>query len=220
MSAKLEKSDFLLLEPITVDFKYNVSSDRPLFRISEDIVISIKHKGLTKNFEGLSEEITSCPPERLPDNNSLSQTKYYEKTEVIMRSKDFFPESGDYEIQFSLHGVKSNVVSVNIKEPIGLDKAAYDSLNVHKNNIYFNWVWEEENGLDTLSLFVENYSQTVYGKFATLYLGKSLLAKDDLAKAKLQFEKLISVDNKYIADAAKKSLTEIEAKMKNLERGK
>ena len=230
LQVKFEKSKYILLEPILAKFKLTIPSTDSIPGISKGILVKINFEGRIHEFRGLTSLITQGVPQPLPIRNPIKkdtniEPKYYDYSEekIIDRVGEFFPEPGNYKIQFFLiHPnsqtiVPSNVIEVTIEKPTNINNEAFNYLNKYENAMSFYWVWEEKNGLVLLEEFVSKYGQSVYGEYAIDYLGKVYLAKGELDKAQVEFEKILSSNNKYIAENAKKSLADINTKKKDLE---
>lgn len=255
LDVQLEKSNYILLEPIYAKFKVTLPSTDIVPKISEALSIRVSFKGKTKQFRGITlNVISSGDPQPLPkiDNGELlglipgvtsskdtkisskqvvtekdtfAERKHlsYEKEEIIDRVGDFFPEPGNYQIQFVLNGAKSNTIDITIEEPLGINKEAFDFLNKYEDAMSFYWIWKEKDGISLLETFVNKYGESVYGESAISFLGNVYLAKGEIDKAKAEFEKIKSSENAIVAKEANKSLADIarrRADLQNLEKQK
>lgn len=226
-TARLQKSRYLLSEPIVVEFRWKTPTPARLgYRVLQETGIKVSFKGKTHEFPALTSIVTTGGGVELPSVDRSNYNlylggliagghppppppKYLEQKEIIDIALDFFPESGNYQIQFVYGGVSSNVIDLTIKEPTGINRAAFEFLSKHQEATSFYWVWEEKNGIALLEVFVAKYRRSVYGDLAISHLAGIYLAKGDLDMAKAEFEKIKSSKNPVIAKEANTSLADI-----------
>jgi hypothetical protein len=129
----------------------------------------------------------------------------------------YFPEPGKYQIKFVLRDasgnkeIESNMVQISFENPAGIDKAAFEFMQAHKQ--YFgqsSWTDDQQEGFSLLQRFVIDYGQSVYGELAIVSLGSIYLSRGELESAKQQFEKLDDSKSSVVVRHAKRSLAEIK----------
>lgn len=217
---ELDKGSYLLSEPVFVKFKFlnqtgiSQTSYSPAFIHESKLKVKSKDKSLL--FESLS-SINGVPAVRFP--------RVFQPNEFIIREEllnsafvgAFFSEAGTYQLQFILSSsdgdkiIESNVIEIEIKNPQGVNKKAFNFLTKHKE--YFglsSWIFGEREGQGLLETFVNNYGETVYGELAIHSLGSIYFNRGEFNKAQIEFEKLKFSNHKIIADDATKFLKEIE----------
>jgi hypothetical protein len=222
----LNKDSYLPFEPILAKFRFSNQTEfaqttyNPVFLQESKIRINFNDKITEYNTLSL---ITS-KPFRLP---AIYQPGHvYEQEELLSTMLGvFFPEPGNYEIQFILsssdaaESIASNSIHITIENPTGIDKEAYDFLKKHEKFAgLFAWASEEKNGVALLENFVSRYGESNYGNLAIYNLGVIYQAKDELDKAQIEFEKVKSGNNKIIADSANKALSDIAKRKIYLEK--
>ncbi|HEX8737110.1 MAG TPA: hypothetical protein VF721_17395 [Pyrinomonadaceae bacterium] len=228
LKVELEKSKYTLLEPIPAQFKLKIPSTDATPKIVRGISIRINFKGQTREFTGLTSNISMGEPQPLPGRNIAGQNtnnelKYYDyaEEEIIERAAEFFPEPGNYKIQFFLYGFKgiaSNAIDIIIEEPTGINREALNFLNKYENPLSFQWIFTEKDGIAQLENFVNKYAESVYGEYAIYQLGLTYFNRGKFDKAKIEFEKLRNSKNKIIAGYAENSLRDTEENIKTRER--
>lgn len=216
----VDKNNYLLYEPVFVAFKFTNKTEVPQTTDSPSFIheskLRINFEGAVTVFEHLS-STNGIPGVRFP--SIFRPDEFSTSKEIISPSlvRTFFPESGNYQLQFVLFSsdgtqmIESNVIEVEIRNPQGINKEAFDFLQKH--NSYFgmsSWAYGGKDGEELLAEFVSKYSQSVYGEIAINSLANIYLGKGELDKAKAEFEKNKSSNQEIIADEAKKSLAEIE----------
>lgn len=221
LTVKLNKSEYVLLEPIVARFSFRLPSAEVIGDLSRSTSIKLSYGGGTKEFNGLRHHVIikdpialpqGTPPSLLPkDASPSSDAGEQVKEEVIDRVDEFFPQPGFYQLQFFVHTnagntVASNVIDVAVLEPTGTDKAAYEILRSFEKPMTFYWVWEVRDGLKRLQEFANTYRDTVYGEYAILHLGEAYLAKGEFAKAEVEFKKIRSSKNTHLAKIADRSI--------------
>lgn len=213
--ASLEKNQFILAEPIFVRFRCHLPSREgpPNFSRGTRIIIDLKDK--TREYIGLKSIQSTIDFELLPPSSVRGtgvpaevSNVTYESEEIIDRSKELFPTPGVYNMQFVIFGIKSSVFSIQIDEPLGANKFAYEFLSKYEYPLSFLWVTRDTTAL--LADFVRDYGETVYGEIAIKRLAELYLAKNELERAKVEFEKLKSSQHMSISLAARESLEQID----------
>ena len=220
---EVEKSNYLLSEPITIKFTFsNKTADslisyQPVF--TQESELKVIFDGNITTFSSLS-SITGKPmrfPLTIKPNVSIKDHEMFGPS----FSGNFFPVPGKYIIQFILRrsdavkSIASNIIDIVVEEPAGINREAFEFLKRHEK--YFDlssWVFQEKEGFALLETFVRQYDRSVYGEFGISSLAYSYLSQGEMEKAKTEFEKISFSQNKLFADDAKRSLADIERKLK------
>jgi hypothetical protein len=159
------------------------------------------------------------PAIQLPESRSLAALgelaapQIYRSVVTIGTGLHLPSEPGVYQLQFFLRvdGQKlpSDVLRLTIEKPKGADRKALRFLELVKGDTSFEWVWKKGDGVATLRNFIEEFRDTPYADYAVLYLGNVLLARNDLAGAQEQFDKLKGKGNSYLSEQAEKFSGEV-----------
>ncbi len=222
--AEINKTEYYLLEPLTIRFKFSNPADQwlktslPYFISQTRLKISHNGKSFeTANVFGVYANIKKFPRLFRPSES-------VEEIDVLQPSSGIFGEPGNYQIQFILMGsggvkkYSTSVFDIIVKEPTGIDKEAFDFLEKHRsegaNDVFYFDEKDNESRLGSLTNFVNAYGTSVYGEYAIFSLGKAFEFNGKLEKAKVEFEKIGNSENSLLAVTAKKSLFEIEEKIK------
>ena len=224
-SVGLNKQSYLPLEPIVVEFSATLRAGdkRPSFM--QETTVTLISESEVKELGPI--DPTSERPTLLPESRQLmdlgrptAATVTFDSIGTIGSGILFPSEPGIYQLQFFLHTANqrlaSDVLRITIEIPKGDDLKAFKFLEGVKADRSFDWVWKEKDGVASLKRFIEEFRETPYADYATLYLGIALFAKDELAAAKEQLDKVSEKGNSYLSEQAKKMIEEIE-KRKNRE---
>lgn len=230
--AALEKTTFKELEPIDVRFKFSNKTDGPLTTLTPDFLSYAEIK-VTGNGRNEVIEISMVRPNTRRFPRTFQSGDSIEEKMILNTNLDLlFPYPGSYKVQFVLgdgkgtKAIESKPIEIVVDEPTGIDREAFDFINRYQKlsnypQVLFSWSDQtDEKGKNLLVAFVEKYSQTVYGEFATQSLGNLYLVNGELEKAKAEFEKLKDSEHKTIVEDAKRNLLAIEKRKAELERAK
>lgn len=221
LHVELEKSNFLKEEPIIATFKYSALQTDIRPNLLQDTTVRVSSKNGTSEFSSVTKFVYQGTPEKLPtstlitsEQNKTTDTssvrKVYEDSIVIDRTGDLFPVSGQYQVQFFVKDKASELITISISEPSGIDLEAYEELKKYESGNTFNWAWSAENGLKKLEEFVSKYRSSVYGDFASIFLARIYVSKGQFDKARKEFNALQTSIHPTIAADAEKSLKEID----------
>lgn len=217
---QFNKKSYLPIEPMFVKFRVSnltseiIRAEPPQFLLHSFVKV-VKPTGKIVKLGNLS--LTSGGGVNLPGGmNCLRPQQSYEEVGVPAFDPNVFADVGNYQIQFYLNGVESNVIELEILYPIGINKSAFEFLNVHGKDIWFGKILQEKEGDQLLKTFVEQYSTSDYGDYAIASLGKYyLFFEKDLDKARAELEKIKANENPMIANEAKKLIADIEREKAN-----
>lgn len=215
------KTNYLPFEPIFIKFRISNQTEKAvpiddtkiLTRTSLKI-IDFEKKVISVN--GLS--LNTGGGESLPGSRfELQSSQFYEENAVPAIRPELLAKPGNYKLQFFVQGLESNVLDVKISVPHELDQEAFDFINQHGKDIWFGSILEEKNGDQLLKSFVEKFSNSGYGSYATISLGRYyLFFEKNLDKAQAEFEKIKDDENVNIAQTANKLLMDVGQKRDDL----
>lgn len=223
----LDKNIYVLSQPILVTFKLSNRTDVSQAAYSPSFIqesrLKVNFRGQTSVFEHLSS--VSGPgirfPGTIPAGACLTSDEMFSSPLVA----SFFPEPGNYQIQFELHSpggdktIQSNILDVTIVKPTGANKEALDYMKKHHEFFGLSsWTPEGNENQALLETFVNKYGESVYGEIAISNLGAFYLAKGEFDKAKAEFEKISGSQNTVIAKEANDLLADIARKKADLQK--
>lgn len=214
----LNKKNYYPLETAYVEFELlnstnsSLSVTRPSFILESKLKVvhtdKISIYRIPTQYSGIPKRF----PTLLKSGNSFSEV-----LAVDLINKDLFPKIGPYVIQFILYSpdktkfLKSNEVSINIVQPIGLNNNAYKFLEKYSKYIgTFSWAFTEKEGDKILETFVQNYSNSIYGESAIYNLGMIFNSQGRLNEAENLFSRIKNSSNQVIAKSAKHFIKEIK----------
>ena len=140
-------------------------------------------------------------------------------TEPLMVDlRKILPTPGKYTIQAALldrngDEIRSNVVGIEVAQPVGLDQLAYQFLIDGGKTDYFFVGADAAGNPDVYGeyeTFARIYRGTVYADYANLSLGRIQEARGDLAAAR-QFFTNVTSRNEYAAQQAAEALKRLPA---------
>lgn len=226
---RLNKSEYLLLEPVSVEFKFSNQTNEPLKVVSPEYTSDIRIKSVFNGKTNYYNDLFGFSINQLRIPRVFQPGESVEEIGIIKEQVGrIFPEPGNYEIQFILKGngtEKTSTVNLVIKEPMGINKEAFDYLKAFKKEngggSLFSWSGKinAQRRKELLQEFVDKYSESEYGEYAILSLGNHYLYyENNLEKADAEFEKLKSSENLVLAKQANKSLADTARKKAGLEK--
>ncbi len=228
----LNKTNYFPLEPIFVQMEVFNKTDNSLKLLStpdfKRISLAVVFNGKRKIFNSLFLTGQSRPGFGTIINKGQSLSE-----NIVLETylAEMFPEYGQYQIQFILDNgrdtdlrkeIRSEIKEIIIEKPTGINKDAVEFLRQNQLQSLFWWKEAsekeslEKNGKSLVEEFANKYSESVFGELAIYQLGLHFNNGGYIERAKLEFEKIKNSNNKYVADNAKKSLTEIVVKENSL----
>jgi len=228
IEVSMAKSSYLLGEPVPVKLNLNFRPSGCCVRIRGSVTALITSESGTTEHSQFTHNLTTvcceCLPTALPSFVTLlgagsSPPKPPPTPEpspdlsedlTIFTASTLFPTLGQYLVQFRFEGtLLSNVIPIQIEEPTGLAKKAYDEIRNRKNFWAFDWIYKDKDGVTELEHFSESYGQTAYGDYVIEKLAIIYKVKGEYKKAKAEYQTLTSSKNKDIAERSKAELLEI-----------
>lgn len=222
---ELNKTEYILLEPIAIKFKFSNKTDQPQTSYTPNWFTETSVK-ISYNDESQERALYNISTGGVRFPRIFMTGKTIEDPGILQPNyvNKFFAEPGKYQLQFFLSGgeglerISSSVFEVEIKQPTGIDKKAFDYLMKYQSESEGDlFYWTKQDGkrnLARLETFVARYSSSVYGDYAIYSLGNFYLFYNELDKAKIEFEKIKSSSNRIIANGATKALADIEEKFR------
>lgn len=226
--AEINKTEYSLLEPITVKFKFSNPTDEWVKASQPQFTTQTK---VRMSYNGESYEFGSIFGYSAASRHSLRLFKpgeLIEESGTLKSNNGFFAKPGKYQIQFILESgdkpdrLTSAIFEITVKQPTGIDKEAFDFLRRNKfvegsSDLFFFKGRNNEDRLNLLETFVDKYGTSIYGEYAILSLGDMYEFNGQLNKAKTEFMKIKDSENTLLATSAQKSLTSVENKIKEQE---
>lgn len=221
----LEKTEFVQLEPI--DFRYSFINETSLPQttirpaILNDSTLTVDHDGVSKQYGELS--IFRILLARQPV--TFESGKGVEEEVTLETNLDkFFPRPGRYTIRLAITApegklIESNSVEINVVEPTGIDKRAFEFIQQNKAHqkypVLFQWKNEEQVEYSKVLLeeFVDKFSSSIYGDYAIYRLGNYYKATGQLDKARTEFEKLTCSKNARIVREARTTFPDVRKRI-------
>lgn len=209
------KDTYLLLEPLQIKFKIANETSLPTGRQEQaTFKLYVTHSDKTVAFEQLTFK---------PNDALFIGTINPGETRELYRKQDFnlakmFPEPGAYNLVFAIPFADSdgkmgefltNSISINIEEPKGLDKEAFDFLSKYDGKSFLYGISRNKDAEGIQRRFVDLYGQSVYGEYVISNLASLYIIKGDLEKAKAELEKIKSSRNPLILKEADRSIMNV-----------
>jgi hypothetical protein len=231
------KDSYLPLEPIQIKFRATNTTNLSTYVYEKtDFVLYVTHLEKTKKIE----DIFPYPHGEL----FVGKVKSGESKDLHhffdAKLLEMFPDYGRYDLMFAvpyfdendkkLKEFPLNRFSINITQPIEVDKKAFDFLNKYDNSRFLHGLLEQKNSEVLLRKFVEKYEQTPYWDYvverlASLYSGRAdysnkgdLDVIENIEKAEVEFEKIRTSTNPVIAERAKNKVSENKQKKEYLQK--
>lgn len=219
------QNSYLLLEPIP--FNFNLSNKN---------TVPIKWNGLPALGHDLSlltraengGEFRCCAradfADIIPDTEVMQPSENKRTSSLIgdFVAERLFPRAGRYELQvefkyldFSFgyrleQKILSNPITIEIREPSGNDRRAYDYLKNTYQPVRRGGNAEEKTRMQ--QYFVHNFRDTVYWKYITFELAEQYAFQNEHAKAEQEYFKLIDLDF-YYSKKVKSELARLAVKL-------
>lgn len=127
----------------------------------------------------------------------------------------YFPEPGSYEVQATLtnstwqQSIESNVISIDVQEPIGVDRSAYNLIRASpfKESIFSGSEFgETRSTLETITLL---YPNSVYARHASFVLGENYFYGRNYPQALINLVRLENDNDFVYVGKVRKYLAEI-----------
>ena len=219
------KEVFNQLEPIPLIVSLSNKTDRPVLgHLTLKFAANYVHLfvrqvgGDKRRIENLSmiQPLIGAYPQKILPGSVLQ-----EKQLVDLELDKIFPYPGEYQLQARLldidgkKTIESNLLRIQILEPTGLDRQAFDFIKNNGNPSYFLNGYDrvvDNKPLTILEEFVSRFSGTAYGDYAIFQLAGVYFAKEDYEKAIKHLEKLANKSDFAFAERAREFLDQSQEK--------
>lgn len=217
-----ERDAFLPMEPIVLRLTLINNTNSPVLGHT-DIDFNSGYVDLyVSDGQGNRIEIGSLPTRRvsrMPNKDKLiPPNQKTEVTDVFYTLHRYFPETGTYTFEMELRGIKSEQkvkaapFNINIVNPTGRDRAAYNFLKTKKVPMFF--FYGQGSAESELFKHFENianqFGDTDYGDYATWVVANTSRFRGDKVKAKQMLKRLQSRPNFVFKEKVKELLEELE----------
>lgn len=209
----LPKEEFFQLEPIPITLNLKNDTDHPimghaaldfdLHHVRLSVTPADGQKTQLKDLTMLR-SLVSVPRHQIKPGQS-----YQSKQLITIGLNRSFPQPGTYQLQAvftdvdGAEKVESNVLTIRILEPTGLNTQALNFINSNADPAYFfngYGLSLRDNSLEVLQEFVSRFEQSAYGDYATFLLGETLFSMKDYGRALPHLTKLAENSNFIFAD--------------------
>jgi hypothetical protein len=217
------KEDFVELEPIPIILNLRNDTNQTILghsalNFSNNFVklFIVQENGQTQEIQNLTPVTanTAASPKKIEPGENLE-----EKQVLAFHLDKTFPVPGDYRIQAVLYDpewtreVKSNVLTIRIFQPEGLDLEALKYIkSLAASSYFFSGVGfaSTEKARSVLEEFNARFGETVYGDYANFLLGEHYFYDKKYKRASTHFSLLADKTSFVFADKAKKYLEKIK----------
>jgi hypothetical protein len=217
-----ERDAFLPMEPIVLRLTLINNTNSPVLGHTNIDFNSGYVDLYVSDRQGNRIEIGSLPTERAsrtPSKDKLiPPNQKTEVTDVFYTLHRYFPETGTYTFEMELRGIKSEQkvkaapFNINIVNPTGRDRAAYNFLKTKKVPMFF-FAGDSTADVEMFKHYeniANQFGDTDYGDYAAWVVAKSYRFRRDNARAKQMLRRLQSRPNFVFKEKVKKLLEELE----------
>lgn len=226
LGVSTSKTDYLQIEPISLNFGLSNRTNQPiswrgvLFLGPNFNFLTRSADGEEFRFEGGKYGLIKSSLRTMQPGEQIQQDILLDSA----LSELLFPSPGRYDLQVEFvynteaEGrqqvkIASNSISINISEPTGINRQAYDyikgPLATANNGTNVRAIVEREQE------FVNRYKNTVYAKYISISLARTYQTLGEDEKALRELCK-ISGENFYHSKEVQKKVYEIEEKLRPL----
>jgi hypothetical protein len=217
------KEDFVQLEPIPIILNLRNETDQPIvghsaLDFSNNFVklFLIRENGETSEIQRLSPVTgnTAASPKKFGPSENLEA-----KQALAFQLDKTFPHPGNYRIQAVLYDagwsseVRSNVLTIHILKPEGLNLQAFEYIkSLGASSYFFSGVGfsSKEQARASLEDFINRFGETAYADYAAFSLGEFYFYDKEYQRADKRFNHLAKRTDFVLADKAQKYLEKIK----------
>ncbi|MGI8639073.1 MAG: hypothetical protein ACR2MG_03885 [Pyrinomonadaceae bacterium] len=202
---------YVLNEPFLLDFKLSNQTTVPItwngipmLGARDVVAITRSEDGNEIKWDGRRSSIDGFMDTEIMESNKNKEIQNLIYGGIL---DHIFPQPGRYQLRIEFryldlsYGQKqdvtiiSNPIMIEITEPRGKDRLAYDYLK----NIYepVDRRLKTEELIPLQQRFVDNFSDTVYGKYMTFKLAENYMLTKQYKKAEDEFYKISDIDFYY-----------------------
>lgn len=219
------KKEVLQLEPLPLVLELSNETDHSIMGHTA-LDFSFNHINLLVRQSGGSiREVKELSPSSgrviVSERKIESGERHESKQVVTINLAKIFPQPGSYEVQAVLFDVewqeqvKSNIITINIVRPQGIDREAFEFIEGQSTAPYFFCALEittDANALRALEEFEANFGESGYGDYASFQLGRFYFFQDQFAKARVRLEKIAKRGDFVFSGAAADYLEKMKVK--------
>lgn len=191
LEISLAKRDFVKMEPIPISIKvvnnkdYGVNGHFNMeFSHSKIKLFLGREKGKLNKVNQNVSFVIACGK---GGNRLIKPKEEHTSLELLsVKLEKFFPETGNYYMQVQMvdftgtQQIESNVVLVEIKEPLGEDLKAYNYIKSQaKPDFFFS---SALTGVKEMEYFIENFQNTAYAPYVVFDLASLKVASEKTEK--------------------------------------
>jgi hypothetical protein len=211
---------FLVLEPIPITLRIENRTDRAVaghmaleFSATRLIRLVIRPQGL-EGYEVADLSLLSASTDFTPRTIRPGETRAV--GELIHVGLDrILPRPGRYDVQVVLHGfaweeeIRSNIVSLELREPTGLEQAAQAYIQSTGAAGHFFYGIADAVQRAQVEEVATTFSGTAFADHANLALGDYSRVREDYDAARLYYSKVANKRDFPLADRAATALAEL-----------
>ena len=225
--ATTNKKEFVKLEPMPITLTLSNKTTQTILGhgtlgFSANLVKLFVARGDGKGQEiqqlsPFPEEVFIKPIEMKPGDG------FHTKELLSLNLDNIFPQPGEYQIYAVLFDpnskreVKSNKLTVQILQPEGIDRQAFEFIQTNSrsaNLLSGRYLSGNQRAQNALEMFVQIFDKSVYGDYASFLLGELYFTQEEYNRAAEQFNKVANKADFVLADRAQKYLVEAREKQK------
>lgn len=210
------KNELLLLEPLLLNAKFSNQTERTIEIFEPNLINQLGMKLVfdEKIYEG--RKLFSHYISRPNRTRLLNPGDYIEEFVVLEPGASLFPSVGNYEVQFFIsygeNKIWSNAIAISVREPLGLDKEAYDFLLSNLGSEFDLFGSSDHDMAGTQALlegFIKKFASSRYHDYAVLSLSNLYKINKNFEMAKYELLKLGNTHNELLNNLVKKRLIDL-----------
>lgn len=223
------KKEFIQLEPIPIILTLTNKTSRPIkghsaIDVSQNYVkLFVKRPGVEiKKIRELSLNRKLV----VAADKVIEPGEHYQSNQILTLNLDEeFPQPGLYQLHAVLmdadgkREAKSNILTIRIAEPRGLDYQAFEYIKEKGTPADFFYGVDIPGSKNTQSVieeFESSFGESAYGDYASFLLGEFYFLKEDYAKAHEKFDKVAKKADFIFASKIKEYLAKSKEKLEKL----
>lgn len=213
------KAETLLLEPIPLSLKL---SNRTKYAITAH-----RDFGVTSNYVQVFVGTNVKTMKEITDKSLIQVSKFVQPFDLeagqafesegflMLKLDEYFPQSGTYKLQVAFRDIGgarifSNVVTLNVVEPQGIDRVAYDYIKQSgKADVFFSGIGIfRKDGTDVTQEFAAAFESSGYADHALAILAERKFAEQEYTEAEALFDKVKKKGNPLLIQQAEHYIEE------------
>jgi hypothetical protein len=212
----LAKRDFLLLEPVILKCRFSNQTDDVLEIYEPNLVNQLGMKSVVNERVDVDRRLFSHYINRPNRARKLEPGGFVEEVIILEPGAGLFKSTGKYDVQFFIsfgdQKMWSNSVNVVVREPVGIDKEAYDFIAANLGSEYDLFSSSDSDVAVTKSLlemFISRYGTSGYHHYAVLRLSTLYSVSKQFEKAKNELLKFKNTQNKLMNTLVERRLADL-----------